>query len=63
VQRCHSSREPNRRSVLRVICRRDGEWRPADADIEALDLTDWDSTDLIEFAAGRDTTGLVTDPE
>jgi hypothetical protein len=46
-----------------LICRRDGEWRPTDAVIEALDLTDWDSTELIEFAAGRDTSGLVTDPE
>jgi len=46
-----------------LIARRGEEWRPSDAVIEALDLTDWDTSELIEFALGRDPDGLIGEPE
>lgn len=36
-----------------LIQQLDGEWRPTDAVIQSLDLTDWDSAELIAFARSR----------
>lgn len=36
-----------------LIQQLDGEWRPTDAVIQSLDLTDWDSAELVAFARSR----------